>query len=367
MADAQDVPFLQRAVANAVEATMGRMEAGVAATAKGVIDDLEPYLADETVPRILDAVVPQLVDSLIPEILDGVTDHIVKVTAPQIIEGLTPALADDLIPILVERMRPQLETELVPAIVDALTPHLVTVTAPALIDGLMPKIRGEVVPAIIDDIADDPAMRDLIREQSLGLVLDSFEGVRRALSTGDDVFETAVRSLLRMGPLTLTEDAPPPARTRQYAGVVTRGAAALLDLALVAFITTQGLAATLNVLRAVSDPLPAWLVAGLTFLFALTAPVYLTLCWRFSGRTLGGGLTGFAVTGTDGRNLRLGRALVRAVLSLVALPVWVLGSIASARDAQRRNWLDKIVRSRTPYRVHVAQRTERRRTPASAP
>jgi hypothetical protein len=346
-------------VAGAVDATMGRMEAGVAATTKGVIDDLEPYLASETVPRILDAVVPQLVDSIVPEILDGVTDHIVKVTAPEIIEGLTPALADELIPVLIERMRPQLEAELVPAIVDALTPHLIEVTAPALVNGMMPMIRNEVVPQILDDIADDPAMRDLIREQSLGLVWDGWEVARRALARGDDIVDNTISRLLRFPEGPQEREGAPPGRSHPFAGAVTRGVGTLIDLALIAFITTQGLAATLNVLRAISDPLPSWLVASLTFLFALTAPVYFTVCWRFAGRSVGGALTGFAITDASGTHLRFGRALVRALLGLVAIPVWVVGTIASARDPYRRNWLDKIVGSRTPYRVHLERRTQR--------
>jgi len=74
-------------------------------------------------------------------------------------------------------------------LLDDLEPYLVEQTVPAVIDGVLPMIRTEVVPALLDDIVDDPRVRDLIREQSQGMVIDAVERVRSTLARGDDVVE----------------------------------------------------------------------------------------------------------------------------------------------------------------------------------
>lgn len=349
--------WLRRTVSGTYDTAMGRVEGRVTDTAQAVIDDLEPYLAAETVPRIVDALVPHLVEQVVPRVIDGVTDHVATTTAPAVLEQLTPALADELLPAILERLRPYLEAELVPAVVDGVTPHIIESTAPRVVEGLMPRINAEVVPAILDGIVDDPRVRDLIREQSLGLVLDAVERFRRLLADGDDATERALRRPL--GARRPVEDPVPaaerpPRRTRSHAGIVSRLVGSAVDLALVTFLAGQGLAALLAVLGALLGSVPQAVVAALTFTVGLLAPVYLALSWRLAGRTAGGVVAGYAVVAADGSRLGIGRATVRAVLSVTLVVVWAVGLLAGAVDPARRGWLDRLAGSRTPYRVHRA-------------
>ena len=182
--DAAQASFLQRAVSGAVDATVGRVEDRVVSSTKGVIDDLEPYLAEETVPRIVDALMPYLIERVVPEVIAGLTERLATETGPAIVEGMTPQLADELVPVLLERMRPYLEAELVPAVVDGVTPYIIDKAGPQIVAGLMPYIQAEVVPEILDEFVDDPRVRDLIREQSLGLLWDAVEVLRGGSGEG---------------------------------------------------------------------------------------------------------------------------------------------------------------------------------------
>ena len=346
--------FLQRAVSGAVDATMGRVEDRVAATTKTVIDDVEPYLSEETVPRIVDALVPHLVDQVIPEILQGITDRLAADTAPAIVAGMTPRLADELVPALLERMRPYLEDELVPAIVDELTPHIVEETAPRVIAGVMPYVRAEVIPDVMDDFVKDPQVRDLIREQSLGLLWDGLEVLRRGLSKADDVADKILRSVAFRGPA--KEGYPPgdllPGRDRSHAGIVARALGMAIDIGLIALVAAQGLATAVSLVGAVLNPIPTWLAGIMTFVFAMLGPLYLALAWRTTGRSLGGAIAGFADLRVDGRRIGIVRGLVRGFISVFFVVPWAIGLIGCAFHPLRRSWVDRLMGTRTPYMVH---------------
>lgn len=345
--------LLGRTVAGTVGAARGLVEDQVAGTAQGVIDELEPYLTQETVPRIVDALVPHLVEQVVPRVVDGMTDHLVSTTVPAVLEKLTPALADELLPALLEQLRPYLEAELVPAVVDGITPHIVSSTAPRVIDGLMPRITSEIVPAVLDGIADDPRIRALVREQSWGLVTDAVEGLRRRLAEADDAAERAVRQLFRIR-RTVPDVLPKvqhPLRGRSHAGLVSRLFGTLLDLALVSFLATQGLSAVVALVGALIGPVPQSVLVVLTTGAALLAPVYLALSWRLAGCTAGGLVAGYSVVAETGDPLGIVRAAARAVLSLVLGIVWAVGLLVGVVDPARRGLLDRVVGSRTPYRV----------------
>ena len=146
----------------------------------------------------------------------------------------------------------------------------------------------------------------------------------------------------------------PPRRTRSHAGIVSRLVGSAVDLALVTFLAGQGLGALLAVLGALLGSVPQAVVAALTFTVGLLALVYLALSWRLAGRTAGGVVAGYAVVAADGSRLGIGRATVRAVLSVTLVVVWAVGLLAGAVDPARRGWLDRVAGSRTPYRVHRA-------------
>jgi hypothetical protein len=103
------------------------------------------------------------------------------------------------------------ETQAVPRIVDNLVPHLVNSVVPRIIDGIMPEIRGTVLPAVVDDLTTDPRIRELVMEQSRGVVGEAAQQVRSATANADDRVEMAFRRLIRGGP---EKPEPPSGETR---------------------------------------------------------------------------------------------------------------------------------------------------------
>jgi hypothetical protein len=85
----------------------------------------------------------------------------------------------------------------VPQIVDGLVPHLVDEVVPRIIDGALPEIRDRVLPVVIEDLTTDPQVRDLVREQGMGVVGEAAQHLRTTTSTADDRVESAFRRLVR--------------------------------------------------------------------------------------------------------------------------------------------------------------------------
>jgi hypothetical protein len=226
------------------------------------------------------------------------------------------------------------------------------------VDSLMPKIRAEVVPAVLDDIIDDPRVRELIREQSQGLVLDAIERVRGGMARTDTVVENLSRKVLwhQRRPLPGPHDLQPPlGRQFPYAGLISRWAALVLDLSIISWLVAQGLSALVNLANSLLDPAPPWLIAGLTAIAAALAPIYFGTCWWLLGYTLGDALLGFRLTTGDGRRPRFIRAMLRAWVGIVLMPVWILGMIPGIFDQKRRGWLDLLFGLEARYIVHKTQ------------
>jgi uncharacterized RDD family membrane protein YckC len=353
--------FLQRAVSGAVDATVGRVEDRVVSSTKGVIDDLEPYLAEETVPRIVDALMPYLIERVVPEVIAGLTERLATETGPAIVEGMTPQLADDLVPVLLERMRPYLEAELVPAVVDGVTPYIIDKAGPQIVAGLMPYIQEKVVPEILDEFVDDPRVRDLIREQSLGLLWDAVEVLRASLAKGDNLVEHILRKVFFRDPAQdgMASDDLPPKRDRSHAGIVSRSAGSGIDLLIISLVAAQGLATALSLIGSVVDPIPKWVIAALSLMFACLGPLYLAVAWRAAGRTIGGAIAGYAVVSSVEGQLGVFRSVLRASVSFFLMPLWAIGMVGTAFHPLRRSWGDRMLRSRVPYLVHVEHKTAR--------
>lgn len=347
---------LRRAVGAAYDATVGRV--GEAAleltdnTARQVIEELEPYLIEEAIPRILEGITPYLEKELVPEIVDALVPHINASVAPQIIEAVTPQIIDEVAPRVIAAMLPQIIDEVAPAVIQGVLPQIIDEVAPAVINGVMPMIQAEVVPAIMDDIVDDPRVRQLIREQSAGLVLDALERVRRALARGDDAVENVVRWATRRG----ARPAPaagqlqaPVGRSYPYAGVVSRGVALTFDLSVVGFLVGAGIAMITRLIESWVDPVPSWVALSLAVLGLCVAPTYLALCWVWFGQSVGDGIFGVRLNRVEGGRMRLVPALFKAFVGVLMLPLWVLGMITSPFNSRRQGLLDIITRTDTTY------------------
>jgi hypothetical protein len=217
---------------------------------------------------------------------------------------------------------------------------------------------------ILDDFVDDPRVRDLIREQSLGLLWDALETLRRGLARGDDIAEGILRRLLLREAAVdaVAADELPPRRDRSHAGLITRSVGAGIDLALISLLAAQGLAIVVALLGAVVDPIPKEVLAVITFGFAMLGPLYLAVAWRSSGRSIGGAIAGYAVVGRGDKPMGSARALVRAWTAFFLAPVWAVGMLGTAFHPARRSWGDRLLGSRTPYLVHVERSTTRDRS-----
>lgn len=376
------------------------------ATTQQVITDLEPYLVAEAVPRILEGITPHLIETLVPqviegitpflsetvvpEVMDGVTQHLVQTTVPDVMEGITPALVEQLLPRILDGLRPYLADDLIPPLLEDLRPYLEAELAPKLVDALLPKIRSEIVPVILADIVDDPSVRELIREQSAGLVQDALESLRENTADVDDLVEKAGRRLVGRKPRTGTDSglalvleatpggAParagmatlarkrrdwqsmalppaPPGREYAYAGIVTRLLAFMIDVTLIGWVVSQGLSAFIGLLESLFGDLPSWLVLTFGVAAASLVPLYLALCWYLTGRTLGSWLMGFRISTADGHRPGFFRALFRAVLELAGVTVFLITSSTSLFDKRRRTMMDMLAHTEVRYVVPKEQ------------
>lgn len=347
---------LRRAVGAAYDATVGRV--GEAAleitdnTARQVIEELEPYLIEEAIPRILEGITPYLEKELVPEIVDALVPHINESVAPQIIEAVTPLIIDEVAPRVIEAMLPQIIDEVAPAVIQGVLPQIIDEVAPAVIEGVMPMIQTEVVPAIMDDIVDDPRVRQLIREQSAGLVLDALERVRRALARADDAVENVVRWATGRGPRpapAVGELQAPVGRSYPYAGFVSRGVALTLDLSVVGFLVGTGIAMITRIVQSWVDPVPSWVNVSLALVGLCVAPTYLALCWVWFGQSIGDGIFGVRLNRVEGGHMRLVPAFIKAFVGVLMLPLWVLGMITSPFSSKRQGVLDMLTRTDSTY------------------
>jgi hypothetical protein len=99
------------------------------------------------------------------------------------------------------------QSQAVPQIVDGLVPHLVDEVVPRLIDGALPEIRTRVLPVVIEDLTNDPRVRNLVLEQGRGAVGEATNNLRSTSASADDRVESAFRRLVRSP---MEDDTPPP-------------------------------------------------------------------------------------------------------------------------------------------------------------
>lgn len=137
-------------------------------------------------------------------------------------------------------------------------------------------------------------------------------------------------------------------RTRPAAGIVTRTAAAVIDLAVVlamgAGVWLAGAAA-----RFVWSPLqfrwptPPWPVT--LAVAVLIAGAYLTTAWATTGRTCGDAVLGLRVLPARHATLGWTRAALRAALCLI----FPIGLLWAALDRRRRSLQDAVLRTVVVY------------------
>jgi uncharacterized RDD family membrane protein YckC len=141
---------------------------------------------------------------------------------------------------------------------------------------------------------------------------------------------------------------PDPAEAPRPAGIVSRGTAATIDLAVVAIIL-GALYFGLVLFRLALHP-AAFSFPGLGAIFSTAfgfgvSVLYLAGAWAVSGRTVGAVTMGLRVVGT--RSPRV--APVVAVLRAVACVVFPVGLFWVVVDKRRRSLQDIVFRTRVVY------------------
>jgi len=132
------------------------------------------------------------------------------------------------------------------------------------------------------------------------------------------------------------------------AGIVSRGTAATIDLAVVAVILGAlyfGLILFRLMLHPAAFTLPAIAAVFSTALGFGVSVLYLAGAWAVSGRTVGAVTMGLRVVGRRGDRVAPLIALLRAI----ACVVFPIGLLWVAVDKQRRSLQDIVFRSRVVY------------------
>ena len=89
------------------------------------------------------------------------------------------------------------QVNVMPKLVDDLVPHLISDVMPRLIEGAIPEIKNRVIPVLIDDLTNDPRVRELILAQSRGVLGQVTEQIRTGTTQADDRFEIAAHRVFR--------------------------------------------------------------------------------------------------------------------------------------------------------------------------
>jgi uncharacterized RDD family membrane protein YckC len=138
---------------------------------------------------------------------------------------------------------------------------------------------------------------------------------------------------------------------RPEAGVVSRGAAYLVDAMVLAAVVIVAIALA-QLIGAVTGLRPRDLarlaaplsVTALPLLFVL----YLTVFWGLAGRTPGMALLGLRVVPANGRSLSWGAALLRAV-TLAVFPIGFLWCVVDRRHQAVHDKLARTLVIRIPH------------------
>ncbi len=149
----------------------------------------------------------------------------------------------------------------------------------------------------------------------------------------------------------MTADSVPAALPhRAYAGLVSRLAGLGVDVTLLAL----GAAAVRLLPPAIwreifTVPAPGWFETACGFAAAALPWLYFTVSWWLANQTVGGLILGIVVLRPDGGELSFLHAALRAAITLLLAPVWIVGMLAVLWDEQRRAWHDRLLHTVVQY------------------
>lgn len=191
-------------------------------------------------------------------------------------------------------------------------------------------LRSDQMRLVIKEVVESPEMRAALARQTTGLAEELVGSVRARAVQLDDRLEGAARRRPRAHPT-------------PFAGVATRAVAMATDAAviLLIFVSLTALVALVSTL--VGTLRPQWLVGTLLASgWALLAGGYFVTFWTGAGQTPGMRLLHLRLVGREGRPPSLGRSILRAVGTLVAIVPLFAGYLPVLFDDQRRGLPDLL-------------------------
>lgn len=128
----------------------------------------------------------------------------------------------------------------------------------------------------------------------------------------------------------------------QYAGLVTRVSALIVDALVLAVAVPLVALGPSAIWSALATNAPGWLKVCSQVIAAFLPLAYFTICWWGTGQTVGNVLFGVVLRRSDGGHLGLVRAFLRALVGLLLPIVWLIGLGAILTDSRRRALHDRL-------------------------
>ncbi len=189
---------------------------------------------------------------------------------------------------------------------------------------------------LVERIAEAPEVRAAIAQQGFGLISDIGLQVRRLTRPLDRVLERVARALVRREPR---------AEKTRYAGLVTRGLAAVIDVALLVAGLSLAWGVIASIVTAIfgsGDGLGPAGLAIVAILGYLVAGTLIVFFWALAGQTPGMRFLAIHLDADGERRIGLRRALRRLIALPVALLPAGLGILTMLIQDERRSWPDRF-------------------------
>ena len=203
-------------------------------------------------------------------------------------------------------------------------------------------LQSDQMRRAIEEVVAGPAVRAAMAKQTTGLAEELVVGVRSRAVLFDDRIERRSRTAPSL-----------------FAGIATRALALGIDagLILVAFASLAALAGLIAAL--VGGLRPAWL-AGVLLAggWMVLAAGYFVMFWSGAGQTPGMRLFRVRVRAGTGSPPSLGRSIVRAVGTVIAIVPFFAGYIPVLFDARRRGLPDFMAGTEVVYDDPLSGRSE---------
>jgi uncharacterized RDD family membrane protein YckC len=218
----------------------------------------------------------------------------------------------------------------------------------ALDSQLADRVWGEILASdkaqmLVERIAEAPEVRAAIAEQGVGLITDVGRRLTKITEALDDSAERLVHKILgRSGEETETDQV----------GLVTRGLAAGVDLAIVALVVALG-SRLLDAVVLGGDGMPVALAVALAL---LCGAAFFVAFWSLIGQTPGMRFLSIRLSVDGSREVGLPRALVRILAVPLALLPLGVGLLWVLISPTRRGWHDHLAGTTVVYdtRTEVA-------------